>query len=251
MIIAQISDTHIDPEDPNAASRIGDLERCVMDINGLDPQPDMVIHTGDVTHNGTAAKYTEAMRILGRLNCPLHVAAGNRDDRALIRSNFVAGRDILADTPYIQYCVDDYPVRLIALDTLSATTNMGDFCSIRADSLRRTLAENTAKPTALFMHHPPFEVRQSKYPWQFDSQDAIAMLGQALSGQSHVMRAFCGHAHRDASGAIAEVPTSCVPSVAVDLRLGDFPVAADAAPVYQVHTFDVRRGFTTALRIAS
>ena len=251
MIIAQISDSHIDPDSPYAAARVRDLERCVSDINRHAPLPDVVIHTGDLTHDGTPSKYKVVLSVLEGLHCPLHVAAGNRDDRALIRANFPIGRDLLPDTPFIQYVVDTYPVRLIALDTLSATSNMGDYCQLRADSLSRTLAEDASKPTALFMHHPPFEVVQSKYRFQFDQWDAVGCLAQALEGKDQVVRAFSGHAHRDAMGLIAGIPVSSVPSVAIDLRLGEFPGAAATAPVYQIHRFDGDRRFVTETRTAA
>ena len=45
MIIAQISDSHIDPDSPYAAARVRHLERCVSDINRLAPLPDVVIPT--------------------------------------------------------------------------------------------------------------------------------------------------------------------------------------------------------------
>ena len=251
MIIAQISDTHLDPEDPNVSSRILDLERCVTDINKLDPQPDIVIHTGDMAHNGTASKYKEALRILGRLNCPLYISAGNRDDRAEILSHFPQERYLLPDTPFVQYSVEGYEVRLIALDTLSENTNMGNFCKMRADSLRTTLAEEPLKPTAIFMHHPPFEIKASKHPWQYDSQEAIETFRKAVDGQKQLVRAFCGHSHRDASGFISNIPASCVPSVAIDVRLGSFPESAKTKPVYQVHTYKSRQGFITETRAAS
>ena len=88
MIIVQISDTHIDPEDCNARARVRDLERCVQDINGLDTPPDAVIHTGDLVHNGTPAKYAEAVRLLADLRYPLYIAAGNRDDRIALQAAF-------------------------------------------------------------------------------------------------------------------------------------------------------------------
>ena len=56
MIIVQISDTHIDPEDLKVLSRILELERCVSDINRIDRSPDVVIHTGDIAHNGSSSK---------------------------------------------------------------------------------------------------------------------------------------------------------------------------------------------------
>lgn len=248
MIIAQITDTHIDPENPNAVARIRDLERCVRDINQLAPLPDVVIHTGDIVHNASPAKYRDAVRILCALRRPLLVVVGNSDDRGAVRANFAAGRDLLPDTPFVQYSVDDYPVRLIALDTRSAASNMGDFCAMRADSLRAALAEDRTKPTALIMHHPPFEVRASKYRWQFESQDAIDRMRQALEGQSHVVRGFCGHCHRDAAGKLGAVLVSSAPSLAVDLRLGEFPAELRSVPVYQIHRFDAHTGFISELR---
>ena len=250
MIIAQISDTHLDPDDPDATNRIRDLERCVNDINGLNSRPDAVIHTGDLTHNGTPEKYKVVASILGALHSPLFIAAGNRDDRGALRSAFPDSCSAPSDTPFIQYSIDKFPVRLIAIDTLSQSSNMGDFCQVRADTLQRLLAENRTKPSVIFMHHPPFEVFESKYRWQFDSQEAISILERSLDGHDQVIRAFCGHSHRDAQGTIAGIPVSCAPSVAVGLRLGEYPEAAETAPVYQIHRFDGRQNFVTETRVA-
>jgi 3',5'-cyclic AMP phosphodiesterase CpdA len=250
MIIVQISDTHLDPDNGKAATRIRDLERCVRDINALDPLPDVVIHTGDLAHNGTPEKYVLAARVLSDLRCPLLIAAGNRDDRAALHSAFPQSCRLAPDSRHMQYSADVYPVRLVAIDTLSGASNQGSFCQARARHLQKMLAAGPSRPTAVFMHHPPFEVRESTYPWQFESREAIELLGQALEGHDQVVRAFCGHSHRDAAGQIAGIPVSSTPSVAVDLRLGDFPEAAGKAPVYQVHRFDFRSGFTTETRIA-
>jgi len=250
MILVQISDTHLDTEDQNARARILDIERCVRDINGLDMQPDAVIHTGDLAHNGTPEKYAQAARILSELRCPLHITAGNRDDRLALGFAFPESCKLLSNSPYMQYSVESYPVRLVAIDTLSGASNQGSFCQERAHNLRNMLAESPSKPTAIFMHHPPFEVRESKYPWQFDSREEIEILEQALAGHGQVVRAFCGHAHRETEDKIAGITVSCAPSVAVDLRLGDFPAAARKAPVYQIHRFDRRSGFTSETRVA-
>jgi len=250
MIIAQISDTHIDRDSPKGAARLGYLERCVADINRLDPLPDAVIHTGDLTQNGKSAEYAAAKRVLDALRCPLHVGAGNRDDRAALRSAFPADRYLLPDTPFVQYCVDAYPVRLVAVDTLSDRSNQGDFCQVRADSLRATLAEDTAKPTVIFMHHPPFEVRESDYPVQFASWDGVERMRRALEGQRHVIGMFCGHTHRNVAGDVGGVPVSSTPSVAVDLRLGQFPASFEAAPIYKIHRIEAEHGIVSEIRVA-
>lgn len=250
MIIAQISDTHIDLDGPHGAGRIRNLEQCVEDINGLDPLPDAVIHTGDLTQTGHPAEYREAARILRALRCPLHVAPGNRDDRGALRAAFPANGYLLPDLPFVQYRVDEYPVRLIALDTQSENSNMGDYCAIRADSLSAALADDMTKPTAVFMHHPPFDVVESAYPFQFESRDAVARMSRVLNQQGRVVRAFCGHSHRVAAGMIGDVPVSSMPSVAVDLRLGDYPDAFRSIPLYKLHRFDAKQGFVSEIRAA-
>ena len=250
MIIAQISDTHIDLDGTNGAARFRNLECCVEDINRLDPLPDVVIHTGDLTQHGKPAEYEEARRVLGALRRPLHVAAGNRDDRAAIRAAFPADGYLLPDTPFVQYSVETFPVRLIAVDTLSEKSNQGDFCQIRADSLRAALAEDTAKPTVIFMHHPPFEVHESDYPFQFASWDSVGRIGRALDGQRHVVGIFCGHTHRDVAGEVGGVRASSMPSVAVDLRLGEFPAAVDSIPLYKLHRIDGRGRVVSEIRAA-
>ena len=52
MIIAQISDTHFALDTPDADQRIRDFDHTIADINALDPAPDVIVHSGDIVHNG-------------------------------------------------------------------------------------------------------------------------------------------------------------------------------------------------------
>jgi 3',5'-cyclic AMP phosphodiesterase CpdA len=251
MIIAQISDTHIDLDGPRSADRLRYLAQCVEDINGLNPRPDAVLHTGDLTNLGKPEEYDAAKKILRNLSAPLYVTAGNRDDRHALRAAFPAGDYLQPESPFLQYRVDNLPVRLLVLDTLSEQSNKGDYCAVRADSLRAALAEDMSKPTAVVMHHPAFEVVESDYPLQFETQDAIDRLSHVLNRHGRVIRAFCGHTHRATAGSIGDVPVSSTPSVAVDLRLGTYADAFQSVPLYQIHTFDATQGFTSELRAAA
>lgn len=250
MIIAQISDTHLDTDSPGSAGRLRDFERCVAAIDQLDPPPDVVIHTGDVAHNGMPEEYEAARRILGTLRCPVHIMPGNRDNRSAMRAAFSADPYLLSDTPFIQYSVDTFPVRLIVVDTVSQSGKHGEFCRIRADKLRARLAEETARPTVIFMHHPPFEVRESDYPIQFAAWESVERMSRALDGQTHVLGMFCGHTHRDSAGELGTIPASSMPSVAVDLRQGAYPAEFQSAPLYKLHRFDARHGFASEIRAA-
>ena len=70
MIIAQITDTHLagaDATDPVFSARVENLRQCIADINRLDPAPDAIIHTGDMTHHGRAAEFDQARALLAAL----------------------------------------------------------------------------------------------------------------------------------------------------------------------------------------
>ena len=114
MIIAQISDTHIALDTPDADQRIRDFERTIADINALDPAPDVIVHTGDVVHHGRQDEYSEAVRILAGANAPVFALVGNKDDRANFRAAFAAGGYLAPNSEFIDYAVEGYPVRLIA-----------------------------------------------------------------------------------------------------------------------------------------
>jgi 3',5'-cyclic AMP phosphodiesterase CpdA len=60
MIIAQISDTHLTLDTPDADQRMRDFALTVADINALDPAPDVIVHTGDIVHNGRQDEYAQA-----------------------------------------------------------------------------------------------------------------------------------------------------------------------------------------------
>jgi len=154
MFIAQISDTHIALDSPDADQRRRDFERTIADINALDPLPDVIVHTGDIVHNGRPDEYAEAARILAKARVPVYVLAGNKDDRTNLSAAFSARGYLALDSAFIDYAVEDYPVRLIAVDTLNTGSNKGDFCRERVDRLIDMIDADTTRPIATFAHHP-------------------------------------------------------------------------------------------------
>ncbi|MGI9502218.1 MAG: metallophosphoesterase family protein, partial [Geminicoccaceae bacterium] len=76
MRIIQLSDSHISCDKP---ARAAELEVCISYINAMPQQPDVVVHTGDVAHDGLVEEYQIAKRLLDELSAPFFVMAGNRD----------------------------------------------------------------------------------------------------------------------------------------------------------------------------
>ena len=81
MLIAQLTDTHItvpQNKNENCYVKLEALQKCVLQINDLDTLPDVVIHTGDLCHNGHKDEYKLAKSVMDELKVPYFVTAGNR-----------------------------------------------------------------------------------------------------------------------------------------------------------------------------
>jgi len=249
MIIAQISDTHIALDTPDADRRLRDFECTVADINALDPAPDVIVHTGDVAHNGRPDEYACAIATLAKARAPVYVLAGNRDDRAQLLKAFSGYGYLPPNANFVQYAVDHLPVRLIALDTLSAGSNRGDFCQERITHLLDMVNADTARPVAVFTHHPPFQVMVGPDRIHFETTDALSAVSRALQHSGRVIAVFSGHVHRPAAGHVGGIPATVVPCIATTLRRGDYPAHMRTRPIYYVHRFDPAWGFATESRI--
>lgn len=250
MIIAQISDSHIALDTPDADQRVRDFEAVIADIDALDPAPDAIVHTGDIVHNGRPDEYARAVATLAGARAPVYVMVGNKDDRTNLREAF-SGCGYLATTSgFVAYAIDDHPVRLIVLDTLSPGGNKGDFCPERIRNLTDMIDAETTKPVAVFTHHPPFEVLVGPERLHFESEEVMSKLRRALQHSGRVVAVFSGHVHRAAAGHIGSIPATVATSISTTLRKGEYPANAEGRPIYYLHRFDPVRGFSTETRIA-
>ena len=250
MIIAQISDTHIALDTPDADRRLADFSRVIAHINALDPQPDVIVHTGDVVHNGRPDEYARAVSILSGARAPVYVLVGNKDDRANLRAAFSAAGYLPGEDSFIQYAIEDFPIRLLVLDTMSTSSNKGDFCADRAKHLSEMIDADPAKPIAVFAHHPPFEVTVGPDRFHFENVSAMERLRGALQRSPGIVGLFCGHVHRPTTGRVGHIPATVATSVATTLRKGEYPAEMTDRPTYLLHRFEADGRFESETMIA-
>ena len=255
MLIAQLSDTHIggemDKNMPDGPDRVEVTKAFVAHMKSLDEKPDLILHTGDATHGGTEELYAHVNEIFEGIGIPVYFSLGNRDQREnLVKCLSHFGKAELHDG-FLIYSVEDYPVRLIAMDTQNRENNKGATCSVRLGVLQKLLDEQPDRPTALFMHHPPFEVTTSKYPFPFDDQVLAEAFLDTVAKNKQIVQMFCGHMHRDFQVKLDTCMATCVPSLPPDNRLGDFPPDQVRQPVYHMHRWNEDAGhFDTTLEVA-
>ena len=174
---------------------------------------------------------------------------GNKDDRANLRAAFSARGYLAPISEFIDYAIEDYPVRLIALDTLSPGNGRGDFRCDQVDNLIKLIGSEPDKPIAVFTHHPPFEVTVGPDRFHFETMESMSRLRDTLQRCGRVMAVFSGHVHRAAYGQVAGIPANVVPCIATTLRKGEYPAPMKSRPIYHLHRFDPAWGFATESRI--
>jgi 3',5'-cyclic AMP phosphodiesterase CpdA len=239
MIIAQISDPHVVPPGALLYGRVDTadfLTRAVAELHRLEPPPDIVVITGDLVDKGEKAEYDHLRSLLAPLAMPVFVIPGNHDGRETLRTAF-GGDGYLPRDGFLQYAVEDYPVRLIALDTHIPGEGGGELCADRLLWLDRTLAAEPRRPTAVMMHHPPFLTGIERMDRAgLRGIDAFAAV---IGRHSQVERILCGHLHRAIDRRFAGTIAGTAPSTAHQMHLDIHPGAplrmVFEPPGYRLH----------------
>lgn len=250
MLIAQISDTHIlVPESGHPAALLrGDcLRRTVADVN--QQQPDAVIFTGDTVQHGQPEEYARLRELLAPLEAPLYLVPGNRDDKNEMRAAFRDYSYLPQNGEFLHYTIEDYDVRLVAIDSTAVGERKGRFCEKRQAWLDKTLGEQPDRPTLLFIHHPPFDV-DDHYVGGYRRPEEVRALEDIVNRHPQVVGILCGHVHwpveRDWAGTQARI----MPSIAVDVRHGIDETAAREQPIYLLHRLSEENGLLSQARRA-
>ncbi len=222
MLIAQITDVHLgfDPDDPAEFNRRR-LDQVLHRLCDMDPKPDLLLATGDLTDKGDADSYRRLRSAFGQCDFPVWPCMGNHDDR----DNF---RRIFPEIPhddagFVQYVLyeEHWPVRIIVLDTLEPGRHGGAFCEQRAAWLAEQLDADSDKPVMIVLHHPPIE---TGIAWMTTMPEAAwaRRLRETLERSDRVSAMVAGHIHRPIMTGWAGVPLAVTPStapqVALDLR---------------------------------
>ena len=250
MLIAQITDLHITALGSRLFGHVdtaGHLARAVSSLLALDPQPDVVLATGDLVDGGDPVEYAHLRHLLRPLRRPSFIIPGNHDERSALRKAFGDCAYLPAGSGYLHYTVEDWPVRLIGLDSVDAGAPGGVLCRDRLAWLSQRLLEQPDRPTLIFMHHPPFSTG-------IEHMDATGLrdaegLAQVVSHHPQVERIVCGHVHRSIQARFAGTIASVAPSTAHQVSL-DLRAAADATfsmepPGYHLHLWRRETGLVT------
>jgi len=241
LILAHLSDLHIRPSGVSAYRVVETnmlAERALRAVAAMRPRPDAVVISGDITDCGLVSEYADIAALLRRTlgDVPIYLVPGNHDRRERFRDGLGAFPGVNSHPDFIQYVVDDLPVRLVMLDSVVPGAGHGELCAARLAWLDSALAAAPERLTMLVLHHPPITCGIA-------AMDAINLhdadrLGRVVARHPQVERILCGHHHRSIVGRLAQAVVSVAPSVAHQSQF-DLVHEHDGfvmePPAYQVH----------------
>lgn len=225
MLIAQLTDTHIRKPGSLAYDVVDTaryLEAAVAHLLTLAPRPDAVIVTGDITDFDGAEEYARFIELLRPLPMPVFPVPGNHDSSAGVRAAFPDVARRMGDGK-AHYVVDDFPLRLVMLDSTVPGRPHGEIGAEGLAFLDRALSQAPDRPALVALHHPPFLTGIRHMDAQ-NLSDAPA-LEEVIRRHPQVTAVVCGHVHRAVSATFAGVAATIAPAPAHSVSLSLDPAA--------------------------
>lgn len=253
MLICQISDLHIKTSGKlsyRVVDTSGMLKHCVDHILALKQQPDIVIATGDLTDFGRPAEYAHLRELVAPLTMPIYMIPGNHDHRENMVAAFPDHSYLTQALPFIQYAIEDWPMRILAIDTVIEGSSSGELCAVRLSWLRRKLEEAPDRPTVIIMHHPPFRTFIGHMDdIGLDRVNGAEGLKAIVARHPQVERILCGHLHRPVqvrwAGTLASTTLSPAHQVVLDLSADAPSHFVMEPPGYQLHRWHAETGLVS------
>ncbi|NUT52106.1 MAG: phosphodiesterase [Saccharothrix sp.] len=244
MLIAHLSDPHL-RTDALAAEPAASLRRALGRVLGLDPRPDCVVITGDLTEHGRVDAYEQLRELIETFPLPLHLTTGNHDNPAALVEVF-GGTPFLGGGASARYTVAHPGFTVVALDSWQPHGPAGRLGDEQLAWLDDVLAERPDVPAFVCLHHPPVVVG-IPYLDGMRLEDGPA-LGAVLEGHRNVARVLAGHVHRAISVPFAGTAVSVAPSTYRQMSLtlrADREVGALAEPTGFLLHVATESGFAT------
>jgi 3',5'-cyclic-AMP phosphodiesterase len=213
-LLAQLSDPHVSDDDGERALALAAAVRSVV---AVEPAPGAVLVSGDLTEHGSASEYERVRELLSALTMPVHVLAGNHDDREAMRKSFPL--PLAAASEDYRYVARCGPLRLIGCDTTRPGRDDGAFGADRLAWLEARLTEDRDTPTIVAMHHLPL-------PTGIPAMDALGLpradrvaIDELIAAYPHVGTIVTGHVHRAVVGTLGGCAVFACPSTWIQTRL--------------------------------
>lgn len=215
--LVQITDTHVVERGTllyGQADTARHLAETVSEINAMRPLPDGVLITGDLVEHPGPTTYSHFRDLIEPLRMPVFLMPGNHDSPEIMQYYFRDTPMFPAKPPHFQYVIEDFPFRVLMLNSHFDNSELPHFGPRRLQWLEAVLAESD-RPALVAIHHPPMKTGIGFI--DMVGPDWYRGLGEVLAQHPQVFKIICGHGHLDLQGRLGSVPVQMVGSIAHQL----------------------------------
>jgi Icc protein len=222
--VLQITDTHLYADPGRALLGVNTLEslRQVLDLVRREAgQFDLVLATGDLVHDASAAGYARFISEISGLGAPVYCLPGNHDERVAMAEH------LRGDHIQPERVVDSGNWRIVLLDSTIPEQDGGRLSSAELERLDRALRDDP-RPTLVCLHHQPVPVGSA---WI----DTMALANAAdffgvIDAHTQVRGVLWGHVHQDFETRRGAVRLLASPSTCVQFLPGAEHFQVDPQP---------------------
>ncbi len=211
LLVAQISDLHLfsdECQDLLGWNTWKSLDIVLAQMMSLDPLPDLILLTGDLSQDETEGAYHRVVERFKPIGIPTYWLPGNHDHVPTMQQ--------ILDAPPIYA---DKVIQAGGWKFLLLNTNVPGqvYGALNSDSLQwldeQLSSDDMAEPTVLAMHHHPFGVRS---PWLDKSglQNTPSFLN-IIDRYPQVQLVLFGHIHQEFQRVRRDVTYLSTPSTCI------------------------------------
>jgi len=152
--IVQITDTHLysDPDGRLLGLNTRHSLELVIDLVLNTQQPDLVVASGDLTHDGSQKAYQHVQDCFRRIGAPIYCLPGNHDEAATLNA-------CMNNDPFLS--VHSTRIRnwhMLFLDSTVAGSEDGHLGESELDALDAALDSSPDLPALIWLHHQPVPI---------------------------------------------------------------------------------------------
>lgn len=223
LLVAQLTDIHLfaDPEKFSKGVQTARSFQAVVDyLRKIQPQPDLLLLTGDLSNDETPESYQALWRSLAPLQIPTVWVPGNHDRPAVMEP-------ILSQPPFLLVrSLHRSGWQILLLNSVLPETVHGELSLETLDWLDRTLADSPQTPTMITVHHPPLMLGA---PWMDEinlhNWDALR---RVIRRHVQVRMVVFGHLHQEVDQMREGVRYLCCPSTCAQFTSDRLSFGIDA-----------------------
>jgi 3',5'-cyclic-AMP phosphodiesterase len=243
LLIVQITDTHLYATDTTLfdCSTRTSFNAVVEKIKSLQPQPDLLLLTGDISQDETVESYEYLQTQLEPLGISTYWLPGNHDIPHLM--NQILGKKPFSNQKSLQ--IGNW--QLILLNSAVAGKVEGYLCLEELKWLNEQLQQNSDRPTLIAVHHHPLDINSAwmdKFKLQY-AEDLFSI----LEIYSQVRLVIFGHIHQEFSQKYQNIDYFACPSTCVQFIPNSPELMLDTlTPGFRLITLQPDGNFTTQVQ---